>query len=180
MTLSTNLAVKVDKNGDTLTGDLYLSCENDNERSFGIKDITEGKSVSCLLGDCANQIRYNYGHPIKFAAIHGYKFTNSCGDVCKLGGSDSTNSHFYNDIIMNDKCISDLHNPSAKQDAATKNYVDSRWIKSNVGYVPNLTSNSNKNGFIVSASSEYFESEAYNVFSNNNDRDWITDGKNTN
>src|SRR5271165_5812740 len=87
MTLSTNLAVKVDKSGDTLTGDLYLSCENDDERCFGIKDITEGKSVSYLLGDWAHQIRYNYGHPIKFAAIQGCKFTSSCGDVCKLGGS---------------------------------------------------------------------------------------------
>src|SRR5271165_6870398 len=77
MTLSTNLAVKVDKSGDTLTGDLYLSCDNDNERSLGIKDIAEGKSISYLLGDFAHQIRYNYGHPIKFAAIHGYKFTSS-------------------------------------------------------------------------------------------------------
>ena len=45
MTLSTNLAVKVDKSGDTLTGDLYLSCENDDERCLGIKDITEGKRI---------------------------------------------------------------------------------------------------------------------------------------
>ena len=59
MTLSTNLALKVNKNEDTLTGDLYLSCENNNERSFGIKDITEGKSVSCLVGDYANHICYN-------------------------------------------------------------------------------------------------------------------------
>src|SRR5271165_6128476 len=155
MTLSTNLAVKVDKSGDTLTGDLYLSCENDDERSFGIKNITEGKSISYLLGDYAHQIRYNYGHPIKFAAIHGYKFTSSCGDVCKLGGSDSTNSHFYNDVIMNDKCKSDLHNPKLRQDAATKNYVDTRYVKNNAGYVPDLNSNSdNSSGFIVSASSD--------------------------
>ena len=71
MMLSTNLAFKVNKNGDTSTFDLYLSDKNNNERSFRIKDITEGKSVSCLLGICVNQICYNYGHPIKFAAIHG-------------------------------------------------------------------------------------------------------------
>ena len=77
---------------------------------------------------------------------------------------------------MNDKSITDLHNPSAKQDAATKSYVDTRWIKSNVGYVPNLTSNENKNGFIVSASSEYFGGEAYHVFSDSGDYkgDWTT------
>src|SRR5271157_6033309 len=51
MTLSTNLAVKLEKSGDTLTGDLYLSCENDHERSFGVKGISEGKSVGLLLGD---------------------------------------------------------------------------------------------------------------------------------
>src|SRR5271155_149987 len=156
MTLSTNLALKANKIGDTLTGDLYLSCENDDERSFGIKGIIEGKSASYLLGDNSHQICHNYGHPIKFAAFHGHNFTSSCGDICKLGGSDSTNSHFYNDIIMNEKCISDLHNPKLPQDAATKNYVDARYVKNNVGYVPDLNTNSeNSSGFIVSASSKH-------------------------
>jgi len=181
MTLSTNLAVKVEKSGDTLTGDLYLSCENDHERSFGVKGISEGKSVGLLLGDFAHQIHYNFGHPLQFSAIHGYKFTSSCGDVCKLGGSDSTNSLFFGNIVMSDKCITELRNPNAEQDAATKYYVDTRGIKNNVGYVPNLTSNSNKNGFIVSASSEYFEAGAYNVFNDNEHSNWITaDGVNTN
>jgi hypothetical protein len=179
--LSTNLALKVNKIGDTLTGDLYLSFKDDNERSFGIKDITEGKSISLLLGDYAHQIRYNYGHPMKFAAVHGYRFTSSCGDVCKLGGSDSTNSHFYNDIIMNDKCISDLHNPKLPQDAATKNYVDARYVKNNVGCVPDLNTNSDNNsGFTVSASSERNgDSQAYNVF-NSWKADWAVGDADTN
>ena len=181
MTLSTNLALKANKIGDTLTGDLYLSCENDDERSFGIKGITEGKSASYLLGDYSHQIRYNYGHPIKFAAIHGYKFTSSCGDVCKLGGSDSTNSHFYNDIVMNDKCISDLHNPKSPQDAATKKYVDARYVKNNVGYVPDLNTNSdNSSGFIVSASSERNrDCQAHDVF-NSWKADWVVGDAGTN
>ena len=125
-TLSTNLATKVDKTGDTISG-----------------------SLSIL-------------------------------NACQFGG-DNSKSLFYNDIVMNDKSITDLHNPSAKQDAATKNYVDTRWIKSNVGYVPNLTSNTNKNGFIVSASSEYFEAEAFHVFNDNENGDWTTaDSVNTN
>ena len=150
MTLSTSLAVKVDKSGDTMTGDLKLLLGDDQLRSFGVSDIKTGKSVELLLGDFAHQIRYNWGNPVKFAAIHGYKFTSSCGDVCKLGGSDSTNSHFYNDVIMNDKCISDLHNPKLPQDAATKSYVDARYVKNNVGYVPDLNTNSDFSGFIVS------------------------------
>src|SRR5271169_5265461 len=182
MMLSTNLAVKVDKSGDTLTGDLYLSCENDHKRSFGVKGISEGKSVELLLGDFAHQIHYNYGHPLQFSAIHGYKFTSSCGDVCKLGGSDSTNSLFFGNIVMSDKCITELRNPIAEQDAATKNYVDTRGIKSNVSCVPNLTSNSNKNGFIISASSEDQDCEAYNVFNDNKYSNWVTavGGINTN
>src|SRR5271156_1507317 len=100
-------------------------------------------------------------------------------NVCQLGG-ENTKSLFYNDIVMNNKFITNLRNPNEKQDAATKYYVDTRYIKSPVGYVPNLTSNTNKKGFIVSASSEYLESAAYNVFNDNNDCDWITDGENTN
>ena len=176
MTLSSNLATKVDKIGDTLTGNLYFSCEMMKNRTFGVKDISEGKSVSLSFRrDWAHEIRYNYGHPIKFAAIHGYKFTSSCGDVCKLGGSDSTNSHFYNDIVMNDKCISDLHNPKLAQDAATKNYVDSRFVKNNVGYVPDLnTNNDNNSGFIVSASSECSgDNRAYNVLILGEQSGWL-------
>src|SRR5271166_5296925 len=124
-TLSANLATKVNKTGDTISGNLNIL------------------------------------------------------NVCQLDG-DNTKSLFYNDIVMNDKCITNVHNPTTKQDAATKHYVDTRYIKSVVGYVPNLTSNNNKNGFIVSAISGYFEADAYNVFNHNNDCDWITDGENTN
>src|SRR5271157_5870798 len=173
ITLSTSLAVKVDKCGDTMTGDLKLLLGDDQLRSFGVSDIKTGKSVSLLLGDFVHEIRYNWGNPVKFAAIHGYKFTSSCGDVCKLGGSDSTNSLFFGNIVMSDKCITESRNPNAEQDAATKNYVDTRWTKSNVGYVPNLTSNTNKNGFRVSASSEYLACEAFNVFNDNEHSSWI-------
>src|SRR5271165_3205107 len=58
VTQSTNLALKVNKSGDTLIGDLYLSCENDDERCFGIKDITEGKSISYLLGDYQSSMKF--------------------------------------------------------------------------------------------------------------------------
>jgi len=125
-TLSANLATKVNKTGDTISGNLNIL------------------------------------------------------NVCQLGG-DNTKSLFYNDIVMNDKCITNLHNPNEKQDATTKHYVDTRYIKSIVGYVPNLTANRNKNGFIVSASSEFFEANAYHVFNNYEDWDWITaDAVNTN
>src|SRR5271155_5229763 len=124
-TLSANLATKVNKTGDTISGNLNIL------------------------------------------------------NVCQLGG-DNTKSLFYTDIVMNNKFINNLRNPNEKQDTATKHYVDTRYIKSFVGYIPNLTSNTNKNGFIVSASSEYFESQAYNVSNDNQDCDWITVHEKTN
>ena len=174
ITLSTNLATKVDKIGDTLTGNLYLSADNVKERSFGVKDISDGKSVLCLLGDVNHKIQYISGpNPMNFSSNNGYKFTTACGEVCCLGNSNDNKSSFYNDILMNDKQISDLHDPIAKQDAVTKNYADTRWIKSNVGYVPNLTSNSNKNGFIVSASSQCPDHEVYKMFNDDVNSSWV-------
>jgi hypothetical protein len=174
ITLSANLATKVDKSGDTLSGNLYLSVNNDKERSFGVIDISDGKSVLFMLGDVNHKIQYIYGHPMILSSNNGYKFTNACGDICDLGNNNDTKSYFHNDIVMNDKLISDLCNPKTNKDAANKYYVDSKWIKSNVGYVPNLSSNTNKNGFIVSASSEYHDAEAYKVFNDDNDSNWIT------
>ena len=179
--LHTNLQTKVDKFGDTISGNLNILVEHDeSKRTFGVPNISTGKTVILYLGDAKNMIYHKFDDPMLMTATHGLKFSTPDGNVCHLGG-DNTKSLFYNDIVMNDKSITDLHNPSAKQDAATKHYVDTRSIKSNVGYVPNLTSNTNKNGFIVSASSEYFESEAYHVFNDNENGDWTTaDSVNTN
>ncbi|HLX52444.1 MAG TPA: discoidin domain-containing protein [Aquella sp.] len=55
---------------------------------------------------------------------------------------------------MNANLITDLHDPIAGQDAATKNYVDTK-----------------KSGFIVSASSEYQDKKACNAFNLRNS-DW--------
>ena len=136
-TLSTNLRTKVDKFGDTISGNLNILVEHDeSKRTFGVPNISTGKTVIFYLGDAKNMIYHTFGDPMEMSASRGLKFSTPDGNVCHLGG-DSTKSLFYNDIVMNDKFITDLHNPSAKQDAATKSYVDTRWIKSNIGYVPN-------------------------------------------
>ena len=174
MTLSTNLALKVDKNGDTICGDLNILLGENDLRTFGISDIGDRKSVSLLLGDIDNQIRHNWGHPIRFIANHGIKFMCPAGEVCHFGGKTNSKAQFLRDIVMNDNGITNLRNPNVGQDAATKNYVDTRWIKSSVGYVPNLSSNiNNKNGFIVSASSELYTTKAYYVFNHRADADWV-------
>jgi hypothetical protein len=75
---------------------------------------------------------------------------------------------------MNDNCITNLHDPKTSQDAATKNYVDTKYIKNNAGLVPDLTSNDkNKSGFIVSASTEQQDKKAFNVF-NSRKSEWLS------
>jgi hypothetical protein len=159
-TLSANLALKVNKMGDILTGDLKLLLNGDEIRTFGVSDISSDKSVSLLLGDELNQIRHNYGHALKIGALHGLKITCPTGEVCRMGSQTDAN------IAVNNNFIKDLRDPIDDADAATKQYIDTRCVKNNVGHVPNLITNSNsKAGFIVTASSEVGLSFAYNVFS---------------
>src|SRR5688572_2603045 len=66
---------------------------------------------------------------------------------------------------MNEKYISDLHDPVEAQDAATKNYVDNYLRKCRVGYIPNLEANNSLTGFVVSASSTVGH-EAFRAFNN--------------
>jgi len=159
-TLISNLSSKVNKSGDLMTGDLKISMNDDKLRTFGVCNMTAGKSVSLLLGDELNQIRHNFGHAIKIGAIHGLRITCPVGEVCQLGTQSDAN------ILMNNNFIKQLHGPNDDRDAATKQYVDTRCLKNSVGYIPNLITNyRNKAGFIVSASSEYGLNSACNVFS---------------
>ena len=67
-TIGTNLATKVNKIGDTISGNLYILLNDEGLTTFGVSDIGTGKSVSLLLGDINNQIRHNFDHAIKIAA----------------------------------------------------------------------------------------------------------------
>ena len=95
VTLTKNLQLKVDKNGDTICGDLTILLDENDLRTFGISDISERKSVSLLLGDIDNQIRHNCGHPIKFIANHGIKFMCPAGEVCHFGGKTNFESTIF-------------------------------------------------------------------------------------
>src|ERR1044072_7265371 len=98
------------------------------------------------------------------------------------------------DLVVDGARILNLSEPTHEGEVANKKYVDLRfntvvtnlaqisndndktkYVKNNVGLVPNLTSNKiNKSGFIVSAESELSdEFKAYFVFNfNNKDREW--------
>jgi uncharacterized protein YegP (UPF0339 family) len=172
-TLSANLATKVNKTGDTTSGNFNILLAGDNLRTFGVPDINTGKSVSLILGNFENQIRHNFGHPIKIAATHGIKFTSPAGDVCKFGSQTDSKSQFLNDINMNGHYIGKLSDPSTGKDAATKNYVDTRYIKNSVGFIPDLVSNVyNKSGFKVSASHDP-DNVAFHVFNSWESDEWM-------
>ena len=172
-TLSANLATKVNKTGDTISGNLNILLNDEGLRTFGVSDIDTGKSVSLLLGNINNQIRHNFDHAIKIAATHGTKFTCEAGVICRLGTQTSCRAQFYNDINMNGHSITKLCDPDSAEDAATKNYVDTRYIKNRVGFVPDLCSKvSNKSGFKVSASHDP-NNVAFHVFNSWQTDEWI-------
>ena len=123
-TLSTNVASKVDKSGDILTGDLKLKANGDPPRTFGVCDLSSGQSTSLLLGNEDNQIRHNFGHPLKIAALHGSELTCPLGDICRLGAENDARIHFYHDNVLNNKFVAGVRDPSSAQDASTKKYTD--------------------------------------------------------
>lgn len=165
-TLSTNLTSKVNKAGDTISGDLKILINDDPLRTFGVSDIGTGKSMSLLLGNLDNQIRHNFGHPLKIAAAYGTKFTCPGGETCRLGVQNDARARFLKDVIMNNNYITGLHDPVNDQDATTKIYIDTKCVKNNVGYIPNLITNDrSKVGFLVTASSEFELNVAWTIFS---------------
>jgi len=164
---------KVSKSGDTITGDLNILLSEDNLRTFGVRDSGPGKSVTLFLGDAGHRIHNNFGNALQIVASHGVKFTGPAGDVCWLGAKFGPKAMFYKSINMNRNYICGLNDPNWEQDAATKNYVDTRHAKNSVGLVPNMSKNECKSGFVVSTSSELAHSPGYHVFNRSEEREWI-------
>ncbi len=124
ITLSTNLTSKVNKSGDIISGDLKLLASEDSLRTFGVCDLSSGQSMKLLLGNEDNQIRHNFGHPLKIAALHGTKFTCPLGDICKMGAENDARAHFYHDVVMNNKFVAGVRDPFSPHDASNKKYTD--------------------------------------------------------
>lgn len=178
VTLSTNLATKVNKSGDDISGDLNISLDGDKFRQFGVTDSCAGKSVALFLGDLNNKILSDFGSALNIFSSHGIKLTShnihSEGElICWFGGRNVPPVMFYKSVNMNGNHIGGLGEPIWSQDAATKNYVDTRFVQNSVGYIPILTTSIGKNGFIVSESSYQSQNNrGYQVF-NRSKEDWI-------
>jgi len=105
-----------------------------------------------LFGNIDNQIRHNFGHPIKVATLHGTMFSCSLGGICMMGALNNPRAHIFKDIVLNNKYMVGLRDPVSENDAATKHYVDRKCVKNNIGHVPHLESNNSTTGFVISSS----------------------------
>jgi F5/8 type C domain len=146
---------KVSKSGDTITGDLLLSTGSEHIfRALGCIDLNANSRFSIYLGDILNKIKCRQNRPIAIDTNDGFRCELQGQKVIRFGvSSEDLRIVVYSDIVMNQCSIADLREPNDAQDAATKNYVDSKPKKNFVGYIPILEGNVSITGFAASASS---------------------------
>ena len=117
--LSNKLALKVNKSGDTMDGDLKLTFKPKSScvsLFLGVDGIDMIRSMSLLLGNIHNQIHHANGTPIALIAQYGFKFK------CSAGRTTS----FDHDTELSDKYITSLIDPVLPSGAVTKQYSDSK------------------------------------------------------
>src|SRR6218665_3622439 len=124
-------ALKVSKAGDFMTCNLLLRVGSSNAILFGCRDLNGYKTFIIHLGNPLNRIQCWINNSITLKSTHGFLF--KLGDnIIRFGKSSSDiRIHAYQDIVMNEKHIVDLHDPVNVQDAATKNYVDTALTSAN-------------------------------------------------
>src|SRR6218665_1225836 len=124
-------ALKVSKAGDIMTGNLLLRVGSSNAILFGCMNFNDNKTFIIHLGNPLNRIQCWINNPITLISTHGFLF--KLGDnIIRFGKSSSDiRISVYQDIVMNEKHIVDLHDPVNAQDAASKNYVDTALSSTN-------------------------------------------------
>jgi hypothetical protein len=134
---------KVSKSGDVMTGDLVLSAGTANVRLFGCNNLTGVQGFNIYLGSFTNLILCAIGQPIMMLTDNGFLVKCNTNNVVKFGTSASDlRTNFYQDVVMNNNYIANLRHPNTAQDAATKNYVDQRVLKTG----DSMTGTLNMNG----------------------------------
>src|SRR5271165_5807707 len=118
-------ASKVSKSGDTMSGDLNILLSDNNIRTFGVSDISAGKTISLLLGNNDNQIKHEFNSPLKIISTNGIVIANETENpVCLFGVDNKT--LFKGDISLDSHKITHLSNPVFDYDASNKIYVDNK------------------------------------------------------
>src|SRR5271165_6937387 len=118
-------ASKVSKSGDTMSGDLNILLSDNNTRTFGVSDISAGKTVSLLLGNIDNQIKHEFNSPLKIIATNGIVIANGTKNTVCLFGAENT-TLFKGDVSLDSHKIAHLSNPVFDYDASNKIYVDNK------------------------------------------------------
>src|SRR6218665_267429 len=124
-------ALKVSKADDIMTGNLMLRVGSGHTILLGCRDLNGNKTFIIPLGNQLNKIQCWINNPIALISTHGFLF--KLGDnIIRFGKSPSDlRIHVYQDIVMNEKHIVDLHDPVNAHDGATKNYVDTALSSTN-------------------------------------------------
>ena len=125
--------------GGTMTGDLILSTGTNNSINLGCRDLTGTKGFNILLGTDLEQLQCRVGAPATMITNNGFFYICSGNPMVRFGFSASDfRTMFFQDILMEQHFITNLHDPNSAQDAATKNYVDQRVLKSGDTMTGNL------------------------------------------
>jgi hypothetical protein len=144
----------VAKAGDTMTGNLSLNVGTDILRTLGCSDLSGGKGFALLLGSIMNQIQCQLNTPITVQTTDGFLCRCVGNDVIRFGISSTDNrTGVYQDIIMNQHFIADLHDPKSDKDAANKIYVDALDYMTAYPTMTNNTTTIDGLTYVASASS---------------------------
>jgi hypothetical protein len=105
-------ALKVSKTGDTMTGNLTLNVGDDLSRTLGCSDLSGSKGFAILLGSLTNQLQCQLNTPITLQTTDGFLCRRAGNDVIRFGRSSTdSRTDVYQDIVMNQHYIADLHDP---------------------------------------------------------------------
>ena len=186
---SNDASTRVSKSGDTMTGDLLLSVDNDTTRELGCLDLRLGKGFNLVLGNTRNRLQFRlanrtrYQGPITLETTHGFMVRVRNENVCQMGTkANPPMIMIHKNITMNSHKIRHLAEPTLPHEAATKDYVDRKVdllpILSYDGHIPPLEANTSKTGFIVHASS-YCDNDhqPWMAFNSGRIGEWVTRGE---
>jgi hypothetical protein len=122
---------RVIRSGDTMTGDLLLSIDNDLQRIFGCLDLDINESFQIQLGDVESQIAYSRTTPrtpVLHRALAGNRFDVAATPVFQAGNLTADQNTSFVELSMNNENIINLADPVNNQDAVTKIYVDDGFV----------------------------------------------------
>lgn len=173
---------KVDKIGDTMSGDLLFTSPAGATvaRYLGCTGLEVNKQFTILMGNLTNTISYTNPGTINIQSSNGTLFRLDNTDIMRVG----TNGVDYRikiyqqillgaDIDADEYTITNLDVPTNPADAVPKYYVDD--MKCTEGVIPPLENNSSKTGFYCIASSEYSSTyAACNAFRMVSGVEWCT------